>query len=57
MISSTPFLTTVVGSMPKRQWLYHPRTAGELERDYRYGARGSWTLNSQALDPAKDRVH
>ncbi len=57
MISSIPFLTTDVGSMPKRPWLYSHRTAEELEPDYRYGVCGSWTLDGQALDPAKDRVH
>ena len=54
MISAIPFLTTVVGSMPNRQWLYRPRTAEEPEKDYRYGARGSWTLDNPALDLAKD---
>ena len=56
MTNSTPFLTTVVGSMPKRPWLYRPRTVEELEKDYRYGQRGLWTLDGKALDLAKDDV-
>ena len=56
MISSTPFLTTVVGSMPRRLWFYRSRTAKELEKDYRYGARGLWALDEQALDLAQGDV-
>ena len=56
MTSSTPFLSTVAGSMPKRPWLYHPREAEDLEKDYCYGPRSSWTLDSQAPDLAKDDI-
>lgn len=53
MSNNTPFMTTVVGSMPKRQWLYrpsHPRNGAE----YRYGKQGAWTLDGEALARAKD---
>ena len=46
-------MTTVVGSMPKRQWLYklNPARDGSV---YRYGKPGAWTLDGEALARAKD---
>ncbi len=54
MASYAPFTTTVVGSMPKRPWLYRPKTEDELKSDYRYGQRGVWTLDGEARELAKD---
>ncbi len=50
------FITTVVGSMPKRPWLYRPKTASELKADYRYGQRGIWTLDGSEREQAADDV-
>lgn len=51
---ANPFTTTVVGSMPKRPWLYRPKTEAELKADYRYGQRGVWTLDGEARELAMD---
>lgn len=52
-VNYTPFMTTVVGSMPKRPWLYRP--IGVVDgKDYRYGKRGGWTLDGEALKHAQD---
>ena len=45
-----------MSSIPERPWSFRPRTAKELGRDNRYGARGLWTLDGQALDLAQDDV-
>lgn len=52
-MTSGPFMTTVVGSMPKRQWLYKPHKITE-ETKYNYGKEGAWTLDGNALARAKD---
>ena len=46
-------MTTVVGSMPKRQWLYKPHRTTE-GTDYNYGKEGAWTLDGNALARAQD---
>lgn len=46
-------MTTVVGSMPKRQWLYKLSSAKEPS-GYKYGKEGAWTLDGEALARAKD---
>jgi 5-methyltetrahydropteroyltriglutamate--homocysteine methyltransferase len=46
-------MTTVVGSMPKRQWLYKRSKTSEGS-GYTYGREGAWTLDGQALSRAKD---
>ena len=46
------FTTTVVGSMPKFPWLYRPKTAEELKKDYKYGERGVWTFDGQLREIA-----
>lgn len=46
-------MTTVVGSMPKRQWLYKLSSA-KNGSGYRYGKEGAWTLDGEALARAKD---
>jgi 5-methyltetrahydropteroyltriglutamate--homocysteine methyltransferase len=51
--NNTPFMTTVVGSMPKRQWLYK-LTGAKNGSEYRYGKEGAWTLDGEALARAKD---
>lgn len=46
-------MTTVVGSMPKRQWLYK-LSAAKSASGYKYGKEGAWTLDGEALARAKD---
>jgi 5-methyltetrahydropteroyltriglutamate--homocysteine methyltransferase len=46
-------MTTVVGSMPKRQWLYKRNKVTE-GAGYKYGKEGAWTLDGVALSRAKD---
>ena len=46
-------MTTVVGSMPKRQWLYKRNKSAE-GAEYQYGKEGAWTLDGDALSRAKD---
>jgi 5-methyltetrahydropteroyltriglutamate--homocysteine methyltransferase len=46
-------MTTVVGSMPKRQWLYKRNKVVE-GAEYQYGREGAWTLDGEALKRAKD---
>ena len=46
-------MTTVVGSMPKRQWLYKRNRVTE-ESELVYGKEGAWTLDGEALSRAKD---
>lgn len=49
----TPFMTTVVGSMPKRPWLYD--VSGSRNDTVRvHGGGGVWTLEGEALERAKD---
>jgi len=52
-VTSGPFITTVVGSMPKRQWLYK-RNKNAEGSEYKYGKEGAWTLDGVALSRAKD---
>ena len=52
-VTSGPFVTTVVGSMPKRQWLYKRGKVAEGAQ-FRYGKEGAWTLDGEALSRAKD---
>ena len=46
-------MTAVVGSMPKRQWLYKRSKVAERS-GYNYGQEGAWTLDGEALSRAKD---
>lgn len=50
---SRPFLTTVVGSMPKRPWLYRDRFALDGKKDH-FGTGGAWTLEGDARAEAQD---
>jgi len=52
-MNQTPFMTTVVGSMPQRPWLYS-LAAPILDGAHSHGARGAWTLGGDALERAKD---
>jgi 5-methyltetrahydropteroyltriglutamate--homocysteine methyltransferase len=52
-MSELPFLTTVVGSMPKRPWLFTPATAIDGRRDH-FAEAGSWSLEGERLRAAQD---
>lgn len=49
------FTTTVIGSMPKRPWLFTPGVAPDGKRDH-FGAGGAWRLDGEALQQAQDDV-
>ena len=46
------FTTTVVGSMPKPDWLYEVTTLNDGKRDH-HGAGGNWRLQGEALKEAQ----
>ena len=48
-----PFLTTVIGSMPKKPWLFAPTTAIDGRRDH-FAVAGTWSLDGEALKLAQD---
>ncbi len=48
-----PFLTTVIGSMPRRSWLFRDRIALDGKKDH-FGKGGEWTLEGDALAEAQD---
>lgn len=48
-----PFLTTVVGSMPKPPWLYSQGSFDSTETDH-HGQGGDWALDGPDLDQAQD---
>ncbi len=48
-----PFLTTVIGSMPKRPWLFTPATAIDGRRDH-FAEAGEWSLTGDRLGLAQD---
>lgn len=50
---STPFQTTVIGSMPKRPWLFKPNVAIDGRRDH-LGEPGDWQLEGESLALAQD---
>lgn len=50
---SNAFRTTVVGSMPKRPWLYEKTFALDGKQDH-FGAGGNWTVAGPALAAAHD---
>jgi len=47
------FVTTVVGSMPKRSWLFRYRTALDGKLDH-FGKGGDWALDDDARAAAQD---
>ena len=47
------FTTTVIGSMPKRPWLFTPATAIDGRRDH-FAVAGSWSLTGEKLKLAQD---
>ena len=47
------FTTTVVGSMPKPEWLYEVTTLNDGKRDH-HGAGGNWRLEGEALHRAQE---
>lgn len=47
------FVTTVIGSMPKRPWLFRPKLASDGRRDH-FGDPGGWTLDGEQLILAQD---
>ena len=52
-MSAKPFVTTVVGSMPKRPWLFTPNRAIDGRRDH-FGKPGSWSIDGEMLRLAHD---
>ncbi len=47
------FVTTVVGSMPKRPWLFTPALTTEGSREH-FAEAGSWSLSGEKLVAAQD---
>ena len=47
------FTTTVIGSMPKRPWLFTPITAIDGRRDH-FAVAGSWSQTGEKLKLAQD---
>jgi len=47
------FLTTVIGSMPKRPWLMRDRIALDGKKDH-FGKGPEWVLEGTALSEAQD---
>jgi len=47
-IPPTAFATTVVGSMPKRPWLFSPNLAVDGKRDH-FGDPGTWLVPDESL--------
>jgi 5-methyltetrahydropteroyltriglutamate--homocysteine methyltransferase len=47
------FVTTVIGSMPKRPWLFTPATAIDGRRDH-FAVAGEWSLAGEQLRLAQD---
>jgi 5-methyltetrahydropteroyltriglutamate--homocysteine methyltransferase len=52
-MSGQPFTTTVIGSMPKRPWLFTPALAGDGRRDH-FAEAGRWSLEGERLRLAQD---
>lgn len=50
---SKAFQTTVVGSMPKRPWIFQDRIALDGKKDH-FGKGGQWLLEGDALEEAQD---
>ena len=49
----TAFLTTGIGSMPRRSWLFSNRTGLDGKHDH-YGKGGNWLLPEELLSSAQD---
>ena len=49
----TPFLTTGIGSMPRRPWLFENRTGLDGKHDH-YGKGGKWSVPEDKLRLAQD---
>ena len=47
------FTTTVIGSMPKRRWLFTAATAIDGRRDH-FAVAGTWSLSGEMLKLAQD---
>ena len=52
-MTEAAFVTTVIGSMPKRPWLFTPRRAIDGRRDH-FAEAGSWSLDGERLKQAQD---
>ena len=48
-----PFLTTGIGSMPRRSWLFKNREGLDGKHDH-YGKGGEWSLSEDQLKFAQD---
>ena len=48
-----PFLTSGIGSMPRRPWLFENRTGLDGKRDH-YGRGGKWSVPEDKLKSAQD---
>ena len=48
-----PFLTTVIGSMPKPPWLYEQRAWNAKGSDV-LGSGAGWTFDDETLHEAQD---
>jgi 5-methyltetrahydropteroyltriglutamate--homocysteine methyltransferase len=54
-MSEQAFRTTVIGSMPKRPWLFTPTAASDGRRDH-FAEAGTWSLAGEKLKAAQDDV-
>lgn len=52
-MSEQNFVTTVIGSMPKRPWLFTPAQAIDGRRDH-FAKAGDWSLSGEMLHLAQD---
>ena len=52
-MADQPFLTTVIGSMPKRPWLFTPHFTAEGRREH-FAEAGTWSLAGEQLKGAQD---
>ena len=48
-----PFLSTGIGSMPRRPWLFSNRAGLDGKHDH-YGKGGQWSLSGNLLTSAQD---
>ena len=48
-----PFLTSGIGSMPRRPWLFENRTGLDGKHDH-YGKGGKWSVPEDKLKSAQD---
>ena len=52
-MAGAAFVTTVVGSMPKRPWLFRPAVAIDGRRDH-FAEAGTWQVGDEVLHDAQD---